>query len=65
VPPALTQLAREVESDSARCPLGSFVQTVRGGVRVAARVEWHTLQGKTGKHGCFRGTNLFQPKPLG
>lgn len=58
---ALGELAVEIENDPATYPMGSFVQAVRGGIRVAARVEWHDFQGKTGKHGCYRGTNLLRP----
>jgi hypothetical protein len=42
--------------------MGSFVQALVDGQLVGARVEWHNYQGKTGRHGCFRGTSLFSPK---
>jgi peptidoglycan hydrolase-like protein with peptidoglycan-binding domain len=58
---ALAKLAVEVETDATRFPMSSFVQATRDGQRVAARVEWHDLKGKTGERGCFRGTNLFRP----
>jgi hypothetical protein len=60
VPAALAELAVEVETDGTRFPMSSFVQTTRDGRRVAARVEWHDLKGRTGERGCFRGTNLFR-----
>jgi hypothetical protein len=60
VPAALTAFASEVENDDARFPLGCFVQAVRADQRVAARVEWHNFKGRTGEHGCFRGTSLFR-----
>jgi hypothetical protein len=40
--------------------MGSFVQKRIGDKLVAARVEWHTVQGATGKRGCFRGVNLMK-----
>lgn len=60
VPSPLNDLAAQIENDSVRFPMGSFVQAVRSGMRVAARVEWHDFQGKSGKQGCFRGTNLLR-----
>jgi peptidoglycan hydrolase-like protein with peptidoglycan-binding domain len=61
VPASLNELAAQIENDPARFPMGSFVQAIRSGNRVAARVEWHDFQGKSGAHGCFRGTNLLRP----
>jgi peptidoglycan hydrolase-like protein with peptidoglycan-binding domain len=62
VPEALGKLAVKVEFHPAEFPMGSFVQAVLDGTRVAARVEWHDFRGATGKHGCFRGTSLFRPQ---
>lgn len=61
VPAALTALAVQIENDAARFPMGSFVQALHDGKPVAARVEWHDYQGKSGNHGCYRGTNLLRP----
>lgn len=63
VSPALQALASKVENTPAEFPMGTFVQTCINGQVVAARVEWHTFQGMTGKTGCFRGTSLFRPRP--
>jgi peptidoglycan hydrolase-like protein with peptidoglycan-binding domain len=62
VPPHLAALAVKVETTPADYKMGSFVQAVIDGLPLAARVEWHDFQGKTGAHGCFRGTSLFRPK---
>ena len=64
VPHQVGELAVKVEFAPARFPMGSFVQALVGGQRVAARVEWHNYQGATGRHGCFRGTSLFRPKAM-
>jgi hypothetical protein len=61
VPALAGQLAAEMLHDSAQYPMGCFVQTVIDGQLVGARVEWHDLQGATGKKGCFRGVNLMKP----
>jgi hypothetical protein len=61
VPAPLNELAAQIENDPVRFPMGSFVQAIRAGNRVAARVEWHDFQGRSGAHGCFRGTNLLHP----
>jgi hypothetical protein len=60
VTPALGAFASKLLNDSARYPMGSFIQAEIDGELVAARVEWHDLQGATGKRGCFRGVNLMQ-----
>src|SRR6185369_2060219 len=57
---ALGALASKILADPQRYPMGAFVQTFVAGERVAARVEWHDLQGATGKRGCFRGVNLLR-----
>jgi hypothetical protein len=41
-------------------PMGSFVQVYEQGQLYGARVEWHNIQGSTGKRGCFRGVNLMR-----
>jgi hypothetical protein len=64
VPPAFADFAMRLLNDSAGFPMGSFVQTRVDGQLVAARVEWHELQGSTGKRGCFRGTTLFSPSEV-
>jgi hypothetical protein len=64
VPQQIGDLAAKVEFAPARFPMGSFVQALIAGRRVAARVEWHDYQGATGRHGCFRGTSLFRPKAM-
>jgi len=46
-------------NDPKTYPMGSFVQKRIGGQIISARVEWHSLQGRTGKTGCFRGVNLL------
>jgi hypothetical protein len=56
----LSAFAIQIENDPKRYPMGSFVQAVRDRQRVAARVEWHDYQGRTGERGCFRGTNLLR-----
>jgi hypothetical protein len=61
VTPALGAFASKILGDFTRYPMGAFIQTEINGQRVAARVEWHDLQGATGKRGCFRGVNLMQP----
>lgn len=61
VPAALNELATKVEFTPAEYPMGAFVLAERGGQSVAARVEWHTFQGASGRRGCFRGTSLFRP----
>lgn len=58
---AISAFAVKVQSDPRAFPIGSFVQASIGGVLVAARVEWHNYQGRTGKTGCFQGTSLFHP----
>ena len=64
VPQPVGELAVKVEFAPARFPMGSFVQALIDGRRIAARVEWHDYQGATGRHGCFRGTSLFRPKAM-
>jgi hypothetical protein len=61
VPSGLAALAVKVEDHADEFPMSSFVQALVDGQLVAARVEWHDFQGKTGRHGCFRGTSLFRP----
>jgi hypothetical protein len=61
VPPAPGKLAVEMLHDPAQYPMGCFVQALLDGQLVGARVEWHDLQGATGKKGCFRGVNLMKP----
>ena len=61
VPPAAGTLAARMLHGSAQYPMGSFVQTLLDGALIGARVEWHDLQGATGKTGCFRGVNLMKP----
>lgn len=58
--PSLVDLATRMLHDNVTYPMGTFVQTWLDGELVAARVEWHDVQGATGKHGCFRGVNLMQ-----
>lgn len=62
VSPAQQAFASRVEETPGEFPMGTFVQTCIDGRVVAARVEWHTYQGRTGKTGCFRGTSLFRPR---
>ena len=64
VPALIVEFAVKVEGTPVQFPMGSFVQTLIDGQLVGARVEWHDFQGKTGKHGVFRGTSLFRPKVL-
>jgi hypothetical protein len=65
VTPEETALAEQVLHDSDQYPMGTFVQTRIGDALLAARVEWHTVQGKTGRVGCFRGVNLMKPVDAG
>lgn len=58
VSPALTAWAVEVRNSY---PIGSFIQDVVDGKNVAARIEYHTLQGATGRTGCFKGLSLLRP----
>lgn len=60
VPATLGALAAKILADSKKYPMGAFIQVTIEGERVAARVEWHDLQGATGKRGCFRGVNLMR-----
>lgn len=60
VPAALAALSVKMLHDSKTYPMGSFVQTRCADELVAARVEWHDIQGATGKRGCFRGVNLLR-----
>ncbi len=60
VPKGGTELATRVLRQRAKYPMGSFVQARLGEKVVGARVEWHTVQGATGKKGCFRGVNLMR-----
>jgi hypothetical protein len=62
VAPDEATFAATILHDPAQYPMGAFVQAVIGGRLVGARVEWHTLQGATGKTGCFRGVNLMSPR---
>jgi hypothetical protein len=64
VTPDETALAEKMLHDPEQYPMGSFVQTLVGGALVGARVEWHNLQGKSGRVGCFRGVNLMKPTTL-
>jgi Putative peptidoglycan binding domain len=61
VPDLAGKFAVKVETTPGDFPMGSFVQTLIDDKPVAARVEWHDYQGKTGAHGVFRGTSLFRP----
>lgn len=61
VPALAGKLAADMLHDSAQYPMGCFVQTLIEGQLVGARVEWHDLQGASGKKGCFRGVNLMKP----
>jgi hypothetical protein len=60
VPPALGALTVKMLHDAKDYPMGAFVQTRHEGELVAARVEWHDLQGASGLKGCFRGVNLLR-----
>jgi peptidoglycan hydrolase-like protein with peptidoglycan-binding domain len=61
---ALGDFAQKVLGDRKAYPMGAFVQARIDGQTVAARVEWHNFQGKSGRHGCFIGVNLFRPKAI-
>ena len=41
-------------------PIGTIIQDRVDGQPVAARIEYHTLQGATGLTGCFKGCSLMQ-----
>jgi len=60
VPHALGELAKKILRDAATYPMGAFVQTFHEQELVAARVEWHDVQGATNTKGCFRGVNLMR-----
>jgi hypothetical protein len=60
VPGAARRLAATMLHDATAYPMGCFVQARLDGALVGARVEWHTVQGSTGKTGCFRGVSLMQ-----
>lgn len=60
-PPAAGKLAADMLHDAEHYPMGTFLQTLIDGELLGARVEWHDLQGLTGKSGCFRGVNLMRP----
>ena len=55
------KLATDMLSDPEKYPMGTFVQTICDGELIGARVEWHNVQGATGKEGVFRGVNLMLP----
>ncbi|HSC85924.1 MAG TPA: hypothetical protein VLC09_01585 [Polyangiaceae bacterium] len=59
-PKAGVELAARMLKNKQRYPMGAFVQAILGGVHTAARVEWHAVQGSTGKQGAFRGVNLMR-----
>jgi len=65
IPSKAVQLTVDMLKDSRTYPMGSFVQMVIDGELIAARVEWHDIQGATGKRGCFRGVNLMRKYPEG
>ncbi len=65
VTPEETGLAEKILHDPNQYPMGTFVQTRVGNALLAARVEWHTEQGRTGNTGCFRGVNLMKPVAVG
>ncbi len=44
-------------------PIGTIIEDLVDGQIVAARIEYHTLQGATGKTGCFKGCSMLQPIP--
>src|ERR1700690_918090 len=64
VPAAAGTFAVKMLHDPATYPMGSFVQFFVGDELVGARVEWHNIQGATGKTGCFRGVNLMRDVPV-
>jgi hypothetical protein len=63
VPPQAGTFAVKILHDSITYPMGSFVQFFAEGELIGARVEWHNIQGATGKRGCFRGVNLMRDVP--
>jgi len=70
IPSAGVKLAVTMLHDPITYPMGSFVQkyiVTKPGTYcyvIAARVEWHNIQGATGKTGCFRGVNLMRSVPV-
>jgi len=63
IPKGGEQFASDILKDPMKFPMGTFVQGYLDGTLVGARVEWHSLQGATGKQGCFRGVNLMRALP--
>jgi hypothetical protein len=57
VTPALTTYAIVILKDAKMYPLGSVVQIDS---TIYARVEWHSIQARTGKLGRFRGVTLYR-----
>lgn len=60
IPPAASKLAVDMLHDAGEYPMGAFARIYTAGQVIGARVEWHDLQGATGKKGCFRGVNLMR-----
>jgi len=63
VPAKAGQLALQMRNNPKYYPMGAFLQTYCNGELIGARVEWHSIQGATGKKGCFRGVSLYMPEP--
>jgi hypothetical protein len=63
VPATAGAFAVKMLHDPTTYPMGSFVQFFAGDELIGARVEWHNIQGATGKTGCFRGVNLMRDVP--
>jgi hypothetical protein len=63
IPAKASQLAVAMLHNPVKYPMGAFVRIFVDGQLIGARVEWHNLQGATGKKGCFRGVNLLYKAP--
>lgn len=60
IPHAAASIANDILHKPGLCPMGTFVRISVNGQLIGLRVEWHNLQGATGKKGCFRGVNLMR-----
>lgn len=59
VPSKAAELAAAMLRNPQKYPMGAFVRIMSLDRLVGLRVEWHNVQGATGKRGCFRGVNLM------
>lgn len=58
VTPEMTAWAQSLVSSG--LPMHTVVPKAFDGRTVLGRVEWHTVQARTGKHGLFRAASLYR-----